>query len=113
VASGANNGLREFGGVLGIAVLASIFARGGSYASGAAFVAGTRPAVVVGVVIVAAGAVAAALPRTGGPNRLAGHGRSRGAGAVRRMIAQTRGHLLPYPWRVAKGTRPERKYGTT
>jgi EmrB/QacA subfamily drug resistance transporter len=63
VASGANNGLREFGGVLGIAVLASIFASRGSYASGAAFVAGTRPAVAVGAVIVAVGALAAALTR--------------------------------------------------
>lgn len=61
VASGTNNGVREFGGVLGIAVLASIFASRGSYASGAAFVAGSRPAVVIGAVVVGVGALAAAL----------------------------------------------------
>ena len=60
VASGANNAVREFGGVLGIAVLASVFASRGSYATGAAFVAGTRPAVAVGALIVGLGAVAAA-----------------------------------------------------
>lgn len=60
VASGTNNGVREFGGVLGIAVLASIFASRGGYATGATFVAGTRPAVVVGAIVVAVGALAAA-----------------------------------------------------
>jgi EmrB/QacA subfamily drug resistance transporter len=63
VASGANNAVRELGGVIGIAVLASVFASRGSYASPAAFVAGTRPAILIGAVIVAGGAVAAALTR--------------------------------------------------
>jgi MFS family permease len=59
-ASGANNAIRELGGVLGIAVLASIFAHTGGYTSGAAFVAGAVPAVTVGAIVVAAGALAAA-----------------------------------------------------
>ncbi len=63
VASGANNAVRELGGVIGIAVLASVFASRGSYASPAAFVAGTRPAILIGAVIVAGGAAAAALTR--------------------------------------------------
>jgi MFS family permease len=63
VASGANNAIRELGGVLGIAVLASIFAGHGSYASGQAFVSGARPAVAVGAAIVAMGAGVAALVR--------------------------------------------------
>ena len=63
VASGANNAVRELGGVIGIAVLASVFASRGSYASPAAFVAGTRPAILIGAVIVAGGAMAAALTR--------------------------------------------------
>jgi EmrB/QacA subfamily drug resistance transporter len=63
VASGANNAIRELGGVLGIAVLVSIFAGHGSYASGHAFVAGARPAVAVGAVIVGVGAMVAALVR--------------------------------------------------
>ena len=60
-ASGANNAIRELGGVLGIAVLASIFAHTGGYTSGAAFVAGVVPAITVGAVVVLAGAIASAL----------------------------------------------------
>jgi EmrB/QacA subfamily drug resistance transporter len=67
VASGANNAVRELGGVIGIAVLASVFASRGSYASGAAFVAGTRPAILMGALVVAGGAVAASF--TGGRRR--------------------------------------------
>jgi MFS family permease len=58
-ASGATNAIRELGGVLGIAVLASVFAAAGGYASPAIFVAGLRPAVVVGAAVLGAGAVAA------------------------------------------------------
>ena len=61
IASGTNNSLRELGGVLGIAVLASVFSARGGYGSGAAFVAGTVPAVIVGAAVVAAGAVSAFL----------------------------------------------------
>jgi EmrB/QacA subfamily drug resistance transporter len=58
-ASGANNAIRELGGVFGVAVLASIFAANGSYASGQSFVDGIIPAMQVGAVVVAIGAVAA------------------------------------------------------
>jgi MFS family permease len=50
-ASGANNTIREVGGVFGVAVLASIFASHGSYASGHAFVSGLVPALWVGVAV--------------------------------------------------------------
>ncbi|MBV9208197.1 MAG: DHA2 family efflux MFS transporter permease subunit [Actinobacteria bacterium] len=60
IASGANNAIRELGGVFGIAVLGAVFSAHGSYASGAAFVSGLTPAVWVGGAVVAA-AVAAAL----------------------------------------------------
>jgi EmrB/QacA subfamily drug resistance transporter len=60
-ASGANNAIRELGGVLGVTVLASIFAHFGGYTSGASFVAGVIPAITVGGVVVLVGAVAAAL----------------------------------------------------
>jgi EmrB/QacA subfamily drug resistance transporter len=60
-ASGANNAIRELGGVFGVAVLASIFAHYGGYASGSSFVDGMNVSVWVGAVIVAAGAVAAFL----------------------------------------------------
>jgi EmrB/QacA subfamily drug resistance transporter len=63
VASGANNAFREIGGVIGIAALGAVFAARGGYASGAAYVHGLRPAVWVGVAVVALGAaVALVLP---------------------------------------------------
>ncbi len=56
-ASGANNAIRELGGVLGVAVLASVFTGAGSYASPQAFVSGLLPAMWVGVSVLAAGAL--------------------------------------------------------
>ena len=65
-ASGANNAIRELGGVFGVAVLASIFASYGGYASGQAFVDGITPALWVGAAVVGAGALAAlAIPGRG------------------------------------------------
>jgi EmrB/QacA subfamily drug resistance transporter len=62
-ASGATNAIRELGGVLGIAVLATVFTSHGSYGSPHAFVSGLVPALWVGAAVLAAGAlVAAALP---------------------------------------------------
>src|SRR6202034_953827 len=45
IASGANNAIRELGGVFGIAVLGSVFSARGCYASAASFVAGVARAV--------------------------------------------------------------------
>jgi MFS family permease len=62
-ASGATNAIRELGGVLGIAVLATVFTSHGGYRSAQAFVSGLTPAMWVGVAVLAVGAlVAAALP---------------------------------------------------
>ena len=58
-ASGANNAIRELGGVFGVAVLASVFAHYGGYSTGQTFVDGLGPALYVGAGVVAAGAVAA------------------------------------------------------
>ncbi len=58
-ASGATNAIRELGGVLGVAVLASVFTAAGGYGTPALFVAGLRPAVVVGAAVLALGALAA------------------------------------------------------
>ncbi|HEX2755602.1 MAG TPA: DHA2 family efflux MFS transporter permease subunit [Candidatus Limnocylindrales bacterium] len=58
-ASGANNAIRELGGVFGVAVLASIFSANGGYASGQTYVDGLVPAMQVGAVVVAIGALAA------------------------------------------------------
>ena len=57
-ASGANNAVRELGGVFGVAVLASVFSHYGGYSSGTAFVNGMTPAVYLGAAVVALGAVA-------------------------------------------------------
>jgi len=58
-ASGANNAIRELGGVFGVAVLASVFAHYGGYGSGQSFVDGLTPAIYVGAAVVAVGALAA------------------------------------------------------
>jgi EmrB/QacA subfamily drug resistance transporter len=60
-ASGANNAIRELGGVLGVAVLASIFGSYGSYESSSTFIDGMVPALWVGATVVAVGAALAAL----------------------------------------------------
>jgi EmrB/QacA subfamily drug resistance transporter len=60
-ASGANNAIRELGGVFGVAVLAAVFSRVGGYQSPEAFAHGTTTAVWVGAAVVLAGAVAASL----------------------------------------------------
>jgi EmrB/QacA subfamily drug resistance transporter len=56
-ASGAANAIRELGGVIGIAVLATVFTSHGNYLSSHAFVSGLVPAMWVGVAVLAAGAV--------------------------------------------------------
>jgi MFS family permease len=62
-ASGANNAIRELGGVFGVAVLAAVFSHVGGYQSGVAFTHGTTTAVWVGGAVVLAGALAASLIR--------------------------------------------------
>jgi hypothetical protein len=56
-ASGASNTIREIGGALGIAVLASVFSSSGGYASPAAFNDGLKPALLVGAMVLIAGAL--------------------------------------------------------
>jgi hypothetical protein len=58
-ASGATNAIRELGGVLGIAVLATVFTSHGSYTSPTSYVAGLTPALWVGAAVLAAGALIA------------------------------------------------------
>jgi EmrB/QacA subfamily drug resistance transporter len=58
-ASGATNAIREVGGVLGIAVLSSVFRTNGGYTSAHAFVSGLTPAVGVAAAMLAFGALTA------------------------------------------------------
>jgi len=60
-ASGATNAIRELGGVLGVAVLASVFAAHGSYATPQAFTNGMTTAAWVGAAVLALGALLALL----------------------------------------------------
>ena len=60
-ASGAQNAIRELGGVFGVAVLASIWTQYGSYEAGATFVDGMLPALWIGAAVVLLGALAAFL----------------------------------------------------
>jgi EmrB/QacA subfamily drug resistance transporter len=60
-ASGATNAIRELGGVLGIAVLATVFAHNGSYASPEAYTSGMTAAIWVGAAVLAVGALTALL----------------------------------------------------
>jgi EmrB/QacA subfamily drug resistance transporter len=60
-ASGATNAIRELGGVLGVAVLASIFTANGSYTSPHAFVDGMTAALPYGAAVLGLGALLALL----------------------------------------------------
>jgi EmrB/QacA subfamily drug resistance transporter len=59
VASGTSSALRELGGVMGVAVLASVFASHGGYASPHAFITGFAAAIWVAVGLSALGILAA------------------------------------------------------
>jgi EmrB/QacA subfamily drug resistance transporter len=56
-ASGANNAIREVGGVFGVAVLATVFSQYGGYGSPQTFVDGLGPAIWVGAVVVGVGSL--------------------------------------------------------
>jgi EmrB/QacA subfamily drug resistance transporter len=60
-ASGATNAIREIGGTLGVAVLASVFAAHGSFASPQSFTDGMTAAAWVGAAVLAVGALVALL----------------------------------------------------
>jgi MFS family permease len=58
-ASGATNAIRELGGVMGVAVLASVFSSHGSYASPQSYADGLQAALPYGAAVLAVGAVVA------------------------------------------------------
>ena len=60
-ASGANNAIRELGGVLGVAVLAAVFTGAGGFESPQAFNDGLVPALWVGAAVLAVGGAIALL----------------------------------------------------
>ena len=60
-ASGANNAIRELGGVLGVAVLAAVFTGAGGFETPQTFVDGLVPALWVGAAVLAVGGLIALL----------------------------------------------------
>ena len=60
-ASGANNAIRELGGVLGVAVFGAVFTGAGGFGSPQAFVDGLVPALWVGAAVLVGGGLAALL----------------------------------------------------
>lgn len=60
-ASGANSALREVGGALGVAALASVFSARGGYETSQSFADGTVPALWIGAAVVAVAAAMALL----------------------------------------------------
>jgi nitrate/nitrite transporter NarK len=58
-ASGATNAIRELGGVLGVAVLASVFTANGGYESPQAYVHGMTAALPIGAAVLGLGALTA------------------------------------------------------
>ncbi len=60
-ASGATNAIRELGGVLGVAVLASVFTANGGYGSPQEYVDGMNAALPIGAAVLGAGALLALL----------------------------------------------------
>jgi nitrate/nitrite transporter NarK len=56
-ASGATNAIRELGGVLGVAVLASVFSHNGGYTTPQSYVDGMTAALPIGAAVLAGGAM--------------------------------------------------------
>jgi MFS family permease len=71
-ASGATNAIREVGGVMGVAVLASVFSAHGGYGDPQTFTDGITAALPIGAAVLAAGALIALLvPRKAKAQRAA------------------------------------------
>ena len=92
-ASGATNAIRELGGVLGVAVLATVFSSHGGYATPQDFVNGMVPALWVGTAVLGAGALVATLLPFSTRATAAAHGAAEAAAAERqpggRLVGET------------------------
>ena len=83
-ASGANNAIRELGGVLGVAVLAAVFTGAGRLRVAAGFVDGLVPALWVGAAVLAVGGLIALLIPGKAARAAAGRARGAAGGGVAR-----------------------------
>jgi EmrB/QacA subfamily drug resistance transporter len=96
-ASGANNAIREIGGVFGVAILASVFSAAGGYASPQAFVNGLVPAVWLGAAVLGLGTLAAIAIPSRRHMEIAVHAGGHGADAPEASGGRA---LAPEPVRV-------------
>ena len=96
-ASGANNAIREIGGVFGVAILASVFSAAGGYTSPQSFVNGLVPAVWLGAAALGIGTLVALAIPSPRQAEIAVH-----AGSSRADVpeAHAGGALVPEPVRV-------------
>ena len=94
-ASGANNAIRELGGVLGVAVLAAVFTGAGGFESPQAFVDGLVPALWVGAAVLAARRPDRAAGAGQGPRAAGRGGRGGAGGGVARGGGRRRRRLRP------------------
>ncbi len=95
-ASGATNAIRELGGVLGIAVLATVFTSHGSYASPQAYIAGLTPAMWVGAAVLAVGALLPLLLPFNTRDSAAAHAADEGGAARSAPDSRSPRLTLPY-----------------
>ncbi len=96
-ASGANNAIREIGGVFGVAILAAVFSAAGGYTSPQSFVNGLVPAVWLGAAALGIGTLVALAIPSPRQAEIAVH-----AGSSRADVpeAHAGGALVPEPVRV-------------
>ena len=87
-ASGATNAVREVGGVMGVAVLATVFAANGGYESPQAFTDGVVAALPIAIVVLAVGAVLALLTPGRGAVATPADATGRGDGALDQRRAE-------------------------
>jgi EmrB/QacA subfamily drug resistance transporter len=106
IASGANNAIRELGGVLGVAVLASLFTAHGGYGSPSQYAQGLHWALWLGFPVLAVGALTATLlpgrrPAVGATAEVGAGAPADGAGALTGSAVRwiRRSRLLPPPSR--------------
>ncbi len=105
-ASGATNAIRELGGVLGIAVLSTVFSSHGSYASPQAFVNGLKPTMWVGTAVLAAGALIALALRIQHAEPAIAVGRKRSRQAVSAPHRRRRIEGVEHAFEDRKAARP-------
>src|SRR5918998_583083 len=101
-ASGANNAIRELGGGMGVAVLASVFTARGGYESAQAFVDGVVPAMYVAAAVLTAGRCSTSTASISA--RISGRPRPRSSDTLSRHPPRSRTAMTTSPSRRDSST---------